>query len=193
MDGGNAYAFDWTTAVSRLINQVIQNPNMMDRPEGATGPVLGRLAYGIMAFNYAFWRNIMKGEAVRTFERAKRAGPAYAAEKFAFGLLPAVALLVLGQFVFVDPPRISDQPRALGCTMAKDGTLDRYLIMLSLTRTFGTPIDPVVQGVSGLKYQRDLTAVPVGPALGNMLRTLRRSSCRCCATARRRTRASITR
>jgi hypothetical protein len=168
MDGGNAYAFDWTTAVSRLINQVIQNPNMMDRPEGATGPVLGRLAYGIMAFNYAFWRNIMKGEAVRTFERAKRAGPAYAAEKFAFGLLPAVALLVLGQFV-TSTIREYLTNRARWKMMAKEGTLDRNLIMLSLTRTFGTPIDPLVQGVSGLKYQRDLTAVPVGPALGNML------------------------
>lgn len=171
MDGKNPYAYDWVTAVSRMVDQIIQNPTLMDRPEAAAGGWMGRLAYGIQAFNYAFWRNVIKGSAVRTIEQAKRGGAGYAAEKAVFGLLPSFALLMLGQFIF-STLREYLTNRARWEERKKKGTLEEELIWLGITRTFGLPIDPLVQGLTGLKYQRDLTAVPLGPALGNIAASL---------------------
>lgn len=170
MEGRNPYAFDWITAIDRIKDQVIQNPSAMDRPEAASSQ-FGRFAYGIQAFNYAFYRNIIKGSVVRFYERAKRNGYGYSSEKLAFGLLPSVAALLLAQTVvstvreYLTNHRRWEQRKA-------DGTLWGDMTWLGITRTFGTPIDPLVQGFTGLKYERDLSAVPLGPAIGNIAQNL---------------------
>jgi hypothetical protein len=120
-----------------------------------------------MAFNFAFFRNVLKGTLVRTIQQFKRGGAAYGTEKLVFGLLPSVALLVMGQFIF-STIREYLTNRKRWDERKKKGELEHELIMLGLTRTFGTPIDPLIQGVTGIKYQRDVTAVPLGPALGNI-------------------------
>lgn len=171
MIGEDAYAFDWTTAIDRLGDQAIQNPSAMDRPQLASTRA-GAFIYGIQAFNYAFYRNIIKGTIKRMGGSYRRAGSgpgaAWNASKTSIGLLASVASLVLLQTI-VSVAREYLLNRRRWEERKAAGTLDGDMIKLGLTRTFGTPMDPYLQAYSGLKYNRSLETVPVGPALGNML------------------------
>lgn len=184
---GDAFTRDWTNAVDRFIKGSIQSPTVMSRPEAASS-ALGRLAYGIMSFNYEFYRNIIKGSAIRVGRQYERRrdialevgdgkGTAHAkaaaaiAPQVAGGLLASAAALVAGQLL-VSTVRmfLFDQERWK--ELDEKDELAGYLITTAMGRTFATPLDPIVQAYTGWKYNGSMLSNLAGPAPSNIVQQI---------------------
>lgn len=165
------YGRDFAVASSRLIDQIIQNPTVMDRPQLANNPV-GRVAYGIMSFSYAFYRNIVKRQAILFNETRKRNGVMDATARLAIGFLPSAIALYIGQ-TLVSTIREFLLNRERWDEEEEKGTLVDTMLKLGATRTFSfAGFDPLIQAHTGLKYQRDLSNIMVGAAPGFFLQAI---------------------
>lgn len=181
---GDPFAYDWITATDRFIKGSIQTPTVMSRPEAASSSV-GRLCYGIMSFNYEFYRNIIKGSAIRVgqkFERRRQTalgtgatgpvavakGAAAVAPDLTTGLLAGGAVLVAGQFLVTSLRMFLFDKERWEELDEKDGLLD-HLVATAFSRSFATPLDPMVQAYTGWKYNGSAMSNLVGPAPSNIL------------------------
>ncbi|MDK2760477.1 MAG: hypothetical protein KYX64_03865 [Sphingopyxis sp.] len=181
---GDPFTRDWITAIDRFVKGSIQSPTVMSRPEAASS-AFGRLAYGIMSFNYEFYRNIIKGSAIRVgrqYERrrdialdvgdgkatANAKAAAAIAPQVAGGLLASAAALVAGQLL-VSTVRmfLFDQERWK--ELDEKDELAGYLITTAMGRTFATPLDPIIQAYAGYKYSGSAASNLSGPALSNIV------------------------
>lgn len=181
---GDPFTRDWITAIDRFVKGSIQSPTVMSRPEAASS-AFGRLAYGIMSFNYEFYRNIIKGSAIRVGRQYERRrdialevgdgkGTAHAkaaaaiAPQVAGGLLASAAALVAGQLL-VSTVRmfLFDQERWK--ELDEKDELAGYLITTAMGRTFATPLDPIIQAYTGYKYSGSAASNLSGPALSNIV------------------------
>lgn len=181
---GDPFTGDWITAINRFVKGSIQSPTVMSRPEAASS-AFGRLAYGIMSFNYEFYRNIIKGSAIRVgrqYERrrdialdvgdgkatANAKAAAAIAPQVAGGLLASAAVLVASQLL-VSTVRmfLFDQERWKD--LDEKDELAGYLITTAMGRTFATPLDPIIQAYAGYKYSGSAASNLSGPALSNIV------------------------
>lgn len=184
---GDAFTRDWTTAVDRFIKGSIQSPTVMSRPEAASS-AFGRLAYGIMSFNYEFYRNIIKGSAIRVgrqYERrrdislavgdGKVAANAKAAvaitPQVAGGLLASAATLVAGQLL-VSTIRMFLFDQEKWKELEDEDKLADHLVSTAIGRTFATPLDPIVQAYTGWKYNGSMLSNLAGPAPSNIVQQI---------------------
>lgn len=152
---------DYMAAVRRIIDQSIQNPSAAHRPAWTNNPT-GRLVTGIMSFSYASYENVIKG----TLKRAARGDGAKAYAQRIAPVLAGAGALVLAQTLastvrelLFNASRFEDKD---------DDEIAEELLALGLSRTFGLGSgDPLVQYLTGLKYQRTLaeTALGAGPGL----------------------------
>lgn len=161
------FAQDYGVAMRRFIDQTIQNPTLMDRPVMANNPA-GRVLFGIMSFSYSFWRNILKRNAILLREQAKRDGGGKAG-KTAAGLLGAAALLFALQGTVSTIREYMLNRRRWNELKEKD-ELEKTMLQLAATRSFSFgAVDPLIQGFTGLKYQRDFSNIFIGAAPGFFL------------------------
>jgi len=159
------------TGINRLVDQTIQNPKPSDRPFAANTNV-GRFSYGLLSFNMAFFRNIMIKswkKMSREFEaQGKARGSLIAAKAVVF---PAMAFY-FGHFVIT----VAREATLNGDEWDKhrdDGTLLPWLLAKAGIRTGATGLaDPIINAVTGIKYERDIANVPVGPQLSMFLTNL---------------------
>lgn len=184
---GDAFTHDWTTAIDRFIKGSIQSPTVMSRPQAASS-AFGRLAYGIMSFNYEFYRNIIKGSAIRVGRQYERRrdialevgdgkGTAHAkaaaaiAPQVVGGLLASAAVLVAGQLL-VSTIRmfLFDQERWKD--LDEKDELAGHLVSTAAGRTFATPLDPMIQAYTGWKYNGSMFSNLAGPAPANIVQQL---------------------
>lgn len=174
----------WGGAVTRLTDKIIQDPMRVDKPLLSQSPI-GRLAYGLMSFNYSFYHNVVE-HAVDT--NTARVGEAYrdARDAGSNKLVSAVksapaAGRAVGQ---IGAGAAAIYAGALASTAVREalfnptkwqeqsdaGTLTDWLSDLAFQRTgFNGPLDPVAQAVTGLKYERDLSALMSGAQVGYFL------------------------
>lgn len=160
---------DYSLASRRFIDMTIQNPNAMHRPQLANNPV-GRIVYGIMSFSMAFWRNVTKRQLLMIASEFKRGGVKAASVQAFVRLAPsAMALFVMQATIstlreyFLNPERWEE--------LEKEGKLEETMLKLGLTRSFSMGmVDPLIQAYTGLRYQRDLSSMFVGPS-GSVLLT----------------------
>jgi hypothetical protein len=151
---------DYMVAVRRVVDQSIQNPSAAHRPAWTNNPA-GRLVTGIMSFSYASYENVIKG----TLRRAKRGdGAGHAMKRLAAPLGGAVALVLAQTIastlreVLFNRDRLEDKD---------PDELAEELVALGLSRTFGLGSgDPILQYLTGLKYQRSLSEVALGAVPG---------------------------
>lgn len=184
---GDPFTQDWTTAVDRFIKGSIQSPTVMSRPEAASS-AFGRLAYGIMSFNYEFYRNIIKGSAIRVgrqYERRRdialevgdgkvtaNAKAAVAiAPQIAGGLLASAATLVAGQLL-VSTIRMFLFDQEKWKELDEEDKLADHLVPTAIGRTFATPLDPIVQAYTGWKYNGSMLSNLAGPAPSNIVQQI---------------------
>lgn len=164
---------DYALATRRFVDMTIQEPDAMMRPQLAANPA-GRVLYGITSFSSAFWRNVLKRNAILTKEAYKRGGAASAARTAGLGFLPA-ALTLFGMQAIVSTLReyLLNPTRWDEWDQKNDGTLEKNLAGLAFSRSFSFGVaDPFISAYTGLKYQRDLSNVFVGPAVGVFLQDM---------------------
>lgn len=151
-----------SVGVGRLVNQAIQNPKGVDRPYAAN-TTIGRMVYGLLSFNMAFFRNIM----VKSWKMIAREAEEQGTQKAAWLAVRSVAFpalsLYAGHFVvtmmreaLLNPDKWDDEE--------KKGNLYPYLVGLAFSRSgFTGMVDPFYNAVLSLKYQRDLSNLMIGP------------------------------
>lgn len=175
-DLGTAWGEDYALAQRRFADMTIQNPNPMVRPQLANNPA-GRIIYGIMSFSMSFWRNVIRRQLVLTkgiYQRGGggKAGAGRAAKHWAIGVLPA-AMLMLGMGIVNSTMREYLLNRTRWKELEKDGELVTTMLKLGANRTFALGIlDPFISGYAGLRYQRDLSNMMIGPAPGYIFQNI---------------------
>ncbi len=153
----------FATATNRFVRQAIQNPEAVDRPFVANSP-LGRILYSIMSFNLAFYENVLKGTARRI-----KNTPGSRMTHAAIGVLPAAASLYALQ-TLISSIRYALTNREKWEEQEGDDFFDKMMQPKSLARgaTRAFPpgvVDPILQGLYGLKYERDLATTLSGAHL----------------------------
>jgi hypothetical protein len=162
-----AFGQDYSLATRRFIDMTIQNPNPMTRPQLANHPV-GRIIYGITSFSMAFWRNVIKRQGILIAEIAKREGAVPAAAHIAALAPAAFTLFALQTAVSTIREWLFNQERWE--ELDEKDELEKTMLQLGLSRSFSLGIaEPAIQAATGLKYQRDLSNIMVGPAPGVIL------------------------
>jgi GGDEF domain-containing protein len=151
---------DYMVAVRRIVDQSIQNPNAAHRPAWTNNPA-GRLVTGIMSFSYASYENVIKG----TLKRASRGdGAASYAKRLSKPVVGALALIV-GQTIMSTVREVLFNADRLEDKEPEEQA--KEMLALGLSRTFGLGSgDPIIQYLTGLKYQRSLAEVALGAGPG---------------------------
>ena len=162
---------EYMTAVNRFLDQTIQNPKGYDRPLYANNPI-GRLMYGILSFSMSFWSNVWKRQGALIKGIAERKGVPAATAYTALQLAPSMLSLFLVQTLFSTLREAIFNPERWE-EWEKKGTLAENLLQLGFTRAFSFGlVDPVIQGFTGLKYQRDLSNIAIGAVPGFVLQSI---------------------
>ena len=174
----------WGHAISRLTDKIIQDPGRVDKPLMSQNP-LGRLAYGLMSFNYSFYHNIVE-HALET--HGARIGEGYtdarAAGRNQARAVAATAAPVLRAGGHIGAAAAGIWAASLASTAVReaifngdtwqqhkdDGDLGGWLSDLAVQRTgVNGPLDPLIQAITGLKYERDLSSLVAGAQVGYFL------------------------
>jgi hypothetical protein len=160
-------------AVYRFVGQVITDPKRGDKPAWANSPH-GRVMFSLLSFVYGFTRNTYG----RTYEMMKRdysiyrdaggskaAAATLAASTNATRLGAGFAMIWAGQLL------VSIVREALFSSeqweeKEKKGELDDWLMGLATSRSgvFGAA-DPIINAITGIRYERDLTSLMAGPGV----------------------------
>lgn len=178
--GGRA----WGQAISRLTDAVIQDPMRVDKPLMSQNPT-GRLAFGLMSFTYSFYHKIIEHtldlHAARIKEGYQDARAAGAGKLGALGGTAAPVARATGH---VGASAAAIYAGSLASTALREaifnqtkwqeesekGTLGEWLGDLALQRTgVNGPLDPVIQAITGLKYERSLSSLTAGAQAGYFL------------------------
>lgn len=183
-DLGSPEGEQFSASVARLVDQTIQNPRRADKTAAAMSP-FGRLVMGLTSFIYAFTRNVHAAIILRTQRNAQMRlaanmdsgmDPVLAAMDAgvrAFGdgftrFVGGFTLMITGQFLAgVVRAAIFDADQWE--EKEKDDEVYEWLLGLAVSRSGITgPADVLLQSVTGLRYERDLTSLGVGPQIGYM-------------------------
>lgn len=147
-------------AVRRFVDQGIQNPDISLRPELASNP-FGRMMYGIMAFSYAFYENLIK----REIKVIRRKGLSDGAKWAVTHTVPAFLLLGVQQIIVSTIRELifhADKYEDMD-----DEEAAERLLLIGINRSYGYGgIDPMIQYALGLKYQRGMAETAVGAVPG---------------------------
>jgi hypothetical protein len=176
----------WNQAVTRLTYQTIQVPYRVDRPLLSSNPV-GRLMFGLMTFNYAFYHHIIEQPIA---EHGARIGEAFQGVRDAGGgrmaataaTIPSVARAA----AHISAAGAAIYAGALLSTMLRerifngdawnrheqDGTLEDWLMGLAISRSgVNGPMDPLINAMTGLRYNRDLSSLTAGAQVSYFLQS----------------------
>ncbi|MGE0718407.1 MAG: hypothetical protein AB7P02_23370, partial [Alphaproteobacteria bacterium] len=151
-------AGEYGTALVRFVDQTIMNPTRADKPRWASHPI-GSLFYGLMSFTYAFQKNVLAREARLIAQAVRDKDPSYVAG-LAIGA-PVMLAITAAMETRVRPVLFGKSDRAKEETPAQ--TALKVVDRAGLTGI----LSPLVNAVTGLKYERDLATSGLGPALGS--------------------------
>ena len=161
----------YNTALGRFVDQTRMKPKSSERPRYAQHPV-GSLFYYLQSFIYGFSKNVMirngrlakeavTGKGLTMQDRFNLAKPAL--------LLPALYMtqLALGELrdeLFKDPARKERKPKGdLEALM-----MSKHMKAASRSGYFGA-LDPYINMVYGIKYQRDPLTGASGAIIGDVI------------------------
>lgn len=164
-DAGQIYA----AMIRRFVDQTIQNPRRADKPMGVATP-LGRMAYSLTSFLYAYFRNVHLANinrAKRNYNIAREHGhsravatgeafaPAFTSFVGGFAAMAAAQFLVTTarEFLF-NHEQWEDKD---------EDEREKWLRMLAISRTgILGPGDVFFNALTGLRYERDLSNIAIG-------------------------------
>ncbi|MFT8247107.1 hypothetical protein [Roseomonas sp. BN140053] len=153
-------------AIRRFVRESIQEPQAVDKPALAGSPV-GRLAYGITSFMFAFTRNVL----LRSIKQAGEgvSGEGYTMADRARLIGPLVGYMSLGAMQY----GVSELRERLFNPQAQDERDPWVRTILNLDRAgaFGN-LSPFINMVSSAKYDRDPSSLMTGPYLAHFATNL---------------------
>lgn len=180
------FAKDYSTALTRFVEQTILKPNRAHKPRWANHPA-GSLFYGLASYSYAFKKQVLD----RQYELARRALGAQEESQGLFrDLANAARLENLKKLKDADPAYLSSLavglPLLLGIHYVmdthvrgpllgkdyKDESFSDFLMRLAERSGLTAGLSPYVNAVTGIKYERDLTTSLSGPAIGRIATAL---------------------
>ena len=164
----NDFGLILTTAVSRLVDQSIQNTKPADRPWAANTQI-GKFSYGLLSFNMSFFRNVVTKSYKKVAREYEAQGKLKAAEIALKNVaLPAAGLYMAHFMVTVMREAIFNADE--WDKHVEEGDLLEWLMAKAGVRVGATGIlDPVIQAATGLKYERDLANIPMGAVGSHIL------------------------
>lgn len=154
----------YQAALTRFARETIQAPTAAERPRFATHPI-GRMIYGLTSFLYGFGRNIV-GRAARMSARGLNPRSDLTKAERAQNLAPlagVAAMIALHSVVSEMREQVFNNERNAERTLG-----EKAMLGVSRSGVLG-PADLVLNAVTGLKYQRDLANLAVGPGPGFFL------------------------
>lgn len=169
IDGGKEGAL-YRAALARFVRESVQNAQMVDKPLYAEHPV-GRLAYGITSFMFAFSRNVV----LRSFKEGGAAltekGLTLEDRARLFGPVFGLTTLALAQFGigWVRDNLLNPQQAA------ERDPWTKAILAIDRTGMFGTA-SPLVNQITSAKYQRSATSLLTGPYLSFYLDSIQKMS-----------------
>ena len=160
-------------ATRRFTDQTIQDPKIIDRPMYAESPV-GRVVFGIQSFVASFTRNVLIASAKRVQREYENRGLASAIPYAGWNVaLPLGSLFITHTLVsavremLLNPDKWEEEKEA--------DNLEMYLLTLGLSRSgFIGRMDPLVNAMTSLKYQSDLSNMMVGASGAYYLKAVQR-------------------
>lgn len=153
----------YRTAIRRFVNESIQSPEAVDKPAFANAPV-GRLAYGIMSFMFAFTRNVVL-RSIKHADTALRDPDLAVADRLRLiGPMMAFAMLSAAQYGASEArERIFNWHR-----VEERDSWVKTILNLDRAGVFGT-FSPLVNMISSAKYERDPSSLVTGPYAAHFL------------------------
>lgn len=156
-----AEATTYRNAVARFVDESIQNPKAVDRPTLANHPI-GRMMYSIMSFQYAFTRNVLMRSARQVGRGLNLSNDLSIGDRARYiGILLPFTTLMMGQMGVSRAREALYNPEA----QAEKDELEKVMLDISRSGVTGT-LDPLLNALSSLKYERDLSNLAVGANLG---------------------------
>lgn len=162
----------YARAMYRLTHEAVTNPLKTDRTLAANHPLLAAM-YGIMSFNDGFTRNMIIRNAVRginpedsNLTKTGKIAANVSMSVHTWGVIFAGHILftVIREYLTNgDKWEEKDEKDEL-----MDWLLDRAFFRTGITGR----LDPLAQAYTGVKWDRDLTALTAGPYIGSTLQEL---------------------
>jgi hypothetical protein len=165
--GTSSQAQAYRTAVTRFVNETIQNPETIDKPLWAAHPV-GRLAYGITSFQYAFARNVIFRTAKQV--RAAVSEPGLTLQGRARLVGPLAGLIVL----MAAQAGVSEVRDRLGNTRQRSER-DPWVTTIAQLDRLGVfaNLSPAMNVALSARYQPDPASRLAGPYVSNVTGSLK--------------------
>jgi hypothetical protein len=157
----------YRVALGRFVRETVMEPESVDRPVFANHPI-GRMMYGLMSFLYGFGRHVMLRTGKQLADALDPRTGLSTAERVSLAQ-PVVALVGLVAVHAL----ISDLREELFNRRKNDERTSGEKLEIALSRSgiFG-PADPLYNAIRGLKYQRDLSNIVIGPGPGFFLQSI---------------------
>jgi hypothetical protein len=150
-------------AVGRFVDESIMNPTVEDKPAWASRPETAHL-YGILSFTLAFQRKVM----IRSMKLARQAATNRDAAQVASILAPLATLIAMQLAAYsLRFMALGGSEDDLEKELTKEGPMGLpNWVWIAATRSGLLGItDPLFNAVFGIKYERDLANLAVGPVL----------------------------
>lgn len=161
-----AYGSMYRTAMHRFIRQTNMDPNTSTRPAWANDPYKS-LMFQLNSYTWAFQKNVLNRAGAGIVKGVT--GKGYTMQDRMAFLAPAMMLPVL-YAIQAGVGEIRDNVFADPTAKPKDEK-DKMMRNLDRAGAFGQA-SPLMNFITGVRYERDLASSFAGPALGNLLRPI---------------------
>lgn len=153
--GTEQMAAEYGTAIIRMSGQMIMRPTRAEKPIWTAHP-LGGMVFSLLAYSFGFKKNVM--------DRAWRMGKAGIRDKDPTLLAPA-----LGMAAMTGVQSLIDgyvRPAIFGGTFAsEESTMETAIRSIDRAGLTGG-LSPLINAMTGVRYQRGLTESLIGPVIG---------------------------
>ena len=161
-----AYGTMYRTAMHRFIRQTNMDPNTSTRPAWANDPYKS-LMFQLNSYTWAFQKNVLNRAGAGIVKGLT--GKGYTMQDRMAFLAPAMMLPVL-YAIQSGVGEVRDNVFADPTAKPKDDT-EKVMRNLDRAGAFGQA-SPLMNFITGVRYERDLASSFAGPALGNLLRPI---------------------
>ena len=162
----------WGRAATRLISNVIQDPLRVEKPLMSQNSV-GKLAFGLMGFNYSFYHNVVERTFERYFDRIKEAEGVEGKVGEMLrggGHIAAASLSIYGASLLTSIAREAIFNQTKWQQMQDEGKWFEWINDLAIQRTgVNGAFDPIQQAITGLRYEKSVSSLLAGAQLGFFL------------------------